>query len=112
MADVASDVRQRFVWAMDVCFEAYEVLPDGKSFVRSDEDQNAIEVFEKLRETVGAVPPSLTIAADEFRAVEPGLFEKLLARGIRRIGLGFSPTSATDFVEALNRTMQRRMAGA
>jgi hypothetical protein len=34
MADVASDLKQRFDWATDVCLEAYEVLPDGRSIER------------------------------------------------------------------------------
>jgi hypothetical protein len=28
MADIATDLRQRFNWAMNLSLEAYEVLPD------------------------------------------------------------------------------------
>jgi hypothetical protein len=31
MIDLATDLKQRFDWAMYVSLEAYEVLPDGKS---------------------------------------------------------------------------------
>jgi hypothetical protein len=30
MTDIASDLKQRFGWAMDVCLEAYEVLPNER----------------------------------------------------------------------------------
>jgi hypothetical protein len=40
--------------------EAYWVLPDGKSFERSDEDENAIGLFEVLLASVDAIPSSLT----------------------------------------------------
>jgi hypothetical protein len=93
-------------------FEAYTVLPDGKSFERSDEDERLIGVFEKLLDSVDAIPPSLIKAAEELRAAAPGLFEKLLEHGIRVIGPDFTPTSATEFVEVLNRTVQRDMAQA
>jgi hypothetical protein len=110
MTDFASDLKQRFDWAMDLSLESYEVLPDGKSFVRSDQDENAIEVFKSLLDTVGAIPPSLITAADELRAAAPELFEKLLERAIEKVGGDFFPTSAAEFVEVLNQTVQRDMA--
>jgi hypothetical protein len=34
------------------------VLPDGKSFERSDEDERLIGVFKNLFDSVDAIPPS------------------------------------------------------
>jgi hypothetical protein len=88
------------------------VLPDGKSFERSDEDERLIGVFKNLFDSVDAIPPSHIKAAEELRVAAPELFEKLLVHGIRVIGPDFTPTSATEFVEVLNRTVQRDMAQA
>jgi hypothetical protein len=112
MTDLADDLKERFDWAMYQSQEAYVVLPDGKSFERSDEDERLIGVFKNLFDSVDAVPPSLIKAAEELRATVPELFEKLLVHGIRVIGPDFTPTSATEFVEVLNRTVQRDMAQA
>jgi hypothetical protein len=60
MTDFASDLRQRFVWAMDLCLESYEVLADGRSFVRSDQDESAIALFDNLHDSVVAIPPAST----------------------------------------------------
>lgn len=45
MADVATDLKQRFDWAMDLCLEAHEVLPDGRSFERSYRDEREIGIW-------------------------------------------------------------------
>jgi len=100
MADIATDLKQRFDWAMDVCLEAYEVLPDGRSFERSDDDERAIGIFERLSDTVGAIPPSLIASAEQLRGVEPEAFEKLLTQRIGAIGSTFSPANATEFLAA------------
>jgi hypothetical protein len=102
MTDIASDLRQRFVWAMDVCLEAYEVLPDGRSFVRSDRDERAIELFKNLHDSVDAIPPALIEATEKLRCAEPESFEKALAHSVKAVGCGFLPASATEFVEALH----------
>jgi hypothetical protein len=98
MADIATDIKQRFAWAMDVCPEAYEVLPDGRSFERSDRDERAIGIFERLRNTVDAIPPSLIASAEQLRAVQPELFEKLLTQMIGTVGSTFSPANAAEFI--------------
>jgi hypothetical protein len=99
MADVATDLKQRFDWATSVCLEAYEVLPDGRSFERSDEDELAIGIFERLCNTVDVTPPSLIASAKQLRAVQPELFEKLLTQRIGAIGSRFSPANATEFLD-------------
>jgi hypothetical protein len=106
MADIASDLKQQFEWAMDVCLEAHEVLPDGKSFVRSDEDENAIAVFESLLNSVDAIPSSLVVSTEKIRTALPELFEQTLALSVQAVKIGFVPTSATEFVETLNEAVK------
>lgn len=98
MADIANDLKQRFEWAMDVCLESYEVLPDGRSFVRSDADERAIEIFKCLNSTADAIPPSLIASAEDIRVAQPEIFERLLTQKIGAIGSSFSPASATEFL--------------
>jgi hypothetical protein len=112
MTDLASDLKKIFDASMFDRLEAYWVLPDGKSFERSDEDESAIEIFKILLATVDAMPPSLIEAAEELRATEPQRFKDALSRGLESVGYGFSPTSATEFVEVLNRTVQSDMTSA
>jgi hypothetical protein len=101
MADFASDLKQRFIWAMDLSLEAYEVLADGRSFVRSDRDERAIGIFENLRDSVGGIPPPLIEAAESLRSRSPDAFEKTLSRTLQAVGIEPDPASATNFVEAL-----------
>jgi hypothetical protein len=35
MADIATDLKQRFNWAMDLSLEAYEVRPDSGEILRA-----------------------------------------------------------------------------
>jgi hypothetical protein len=107
MKDIPSELRERFDWAMYLSLEAYTVLPDGKSYVRSDEDEQAIGVFKNLRDSVAAIPPPLVKAAEDLHTAAPELFEITLIHGIRTIGPKFIPANATEFVEILNRTVQR-----
>jgi hypothetical protein len=106
MADIATDLKQQFEWAMDLSLEAYEVLPDGKSFVRSDEDENAITLFKDLLNSVDAIPSSLIASTEKIRAAVPELFEKTLALSVQAVKAGFLPTSATEFVETLNQAVK------
>jgi len=97
MTDLATDLEKNFDASMFDRLEAYWVLPDGKSFERSDED----EIFKILLATVDAIPSSLIEAAEELRAAEPQRFEVSLSRDLESVGYGFSPANATEFVEAL-----------
>jgi hypothetical protein len=51
MTDIASDLKERFDWAMYQSQEAYVVLPDGRPFERSDRGEYAIGVFKDLYDT-------------------------------------------------------------
>jgi hypothetical protein len=76
MSEFATELKERFEAGAYFCLEAYEVLPDGKSIVRSDDDERLIGVFETLRDSVDLIPPTLINTADQLRAAAPELFEK------------------------------------
>jgi hypothetical protein len=65
MIDFVSHLKTIFDATMFNRLEAYEVLLDGRSFERSDEDESAIGVFEVLLATVDAIPSSLINTAEE-----------------------------------------------
>jgi hypothetical protein len=109
MTDFASGLKERFDWAMYLSLEAYEVLADGRSFVRSDHDERAIGIFENLRDSVDAIAPPLVEAAEALRSGAPDLFEKTLSYALQAVGTEPGPASAADFVEILNRTVQREL---
>lgn len=110
MTDFASDLKQRFGWAMDARLEAYEVLADGRSFVRSDRDERAIGIFENLRDSVDDIPPPLIEAAEALRSGAPDLFEKTLSHALQAVGTETGLASATGFVEILNRTVRPELS--
>jgi hypothetical protein len=56
------------------------------------------------------IPPSLIDATDRLRIAAPELFERTLMRGVQVVGFGFYPATATEFIEVLNRTVQRGTA--
>jgi hypothetical protein len=108
MIDVASDLTERFDFAVLWFLERYEVMPDEETATDlSDEDAKAVEVLKALHDSVDAIPPPLIKATEELRDSNPELFEKTLVHGVQVVGFGFSPNSATEFVEVLNRTVQR-----
>jgi hypothetical protein len=108
MPDIATDLKERFDFAMLWFLEQYEVMPDGRSATDlSEKDAQAVDILEMLRDTVDAIPPSLIEATETLRDAQPDLFEKTLMHGVQSVGFGFSPTSTTEFLEVLNRTVQR-----
>lgn len=111
MTDIATDLRERFDFAIIWFYERYEVLPDGETVTDlSDEDAKAVELLKALLDTVDTIPPTLIEASETLRDAAPDVFEKLLMHGVQVVGFGFAPTTATEFLEALNRTVQRDMA--
>jgi hypothetical protein len=113
MTDVAADLKERFDFAALWFLEQYEVLPDGESVTDlSDEDAKAVELLNALRDTVDAIPPLLIETTETLRDTTPDLFERMLTHGVQVIGFGFAPTTATEFLEVLNRTIERDAAQA
>jgi hypothetical protein len=113
MPDIVADIRDRFEGAIIWFYERYEILPDGQSVSDlSGEDSKAAELFKALLATVDAIPPPLIKSLEALRNAAPNLFEKMLVHGVQIVGSGFTLTTATEFLEALNRTVERDMAQA
>jgi hypothetical protein len=58
-------------------------------FVRSDDDERAIGLFENLRDSVDAIPSPLIEATEKLRRAGPESFEKALAHTIKIVRFGF-----------------------
>jgi hypothetical protein len=113
MIDIAADLRDRLEGAVIWFYERYEVLLDGETVTDlSDEDTKAVELLKALLDTVDAIPPTLIKATETLQTAAPDLFEKMLVHGVQVVGFGFAPATATEFLEVLNRTVERDMAGA
>jgi hypothetical protein len=105
MTDIATDLRERFDFAIIWFYERSEVMSDGESDPDlSDEDAKAVKLLKALLDTVDTIPPPLIEASEKLRDAVPDLFERMLVHGEQVVGFGFAPTTATEFLEALNRT--------
>jgi hypothetical protein len=113
MTDIASDLRARFdfavLWFHEKCeLDPNSLLDDEHTIVDlADDEARAVKILEILRDTIDAIPPSLIKETEELRDTWPELFETTLVHGVQVVGFGFFPTSATEFVKVLNRTVQR-----
>jgi hypothetical protein len=47
-----------------------------------------------------------------LRTDTPEAFERWLVHGVQVVGFGFYPADATEFLKALNHTVEREMASA
>jgi hypothetical protein len=115
MIDLATELKERFQCIQLNHLEKWEmygVNPDGMSIpdVWTDEENDAIDLLKTLQDTVDAIPAALMKATEKLRNDAPELFDKLLLHGVQVVGFDFHPASATEFVEVLNRTVQRDMA--
>jgi hypothetical protein len=112
MTDIVSDVRARLDFAVLWFHEMCELDPnsflDGHTIVDlTGEEARAVKILETLSDTIDAIPPSLIKQTEEVRDAWPELFEATLVHGVQVVGFGFFPTTATEFVEVLNRTVHR-----
>jgi hypothetical protein len=109
MIDVASELKKRFdfaaIWFLDRCEKMH-----GLEASLSDKDAKAVEILKNLRDSVDAIPPSLIRTAEALRTDAPEPFEKWLVHGVQVVGFGFYPASATEFVQALNNSVQKDTA--
>jgi hypothetical protein len=111
MIDVAADFKERFDFAVIWFLERSDVM-HGLEAELPDKDAKAVEILENLRNSVAAIPPSLIDETDRLRSADPELFERTLVWGVQVVGFGFYPATPTEFVEVLNRTVQRDAARA
>ena len=109
VTDIVADLDKRFEWALYNSLEAYEVLPDGRSIIRSDEDERAIDIFYGLRDTVQAIPPSLVKITEELYAgVGAARYEQFLRAAVRDAGFRSFINNATEFLEKFNMSLSTR----
>jgi hypothetical protein len=109
MADIATDLKERFDFAA-VWFLERDDLVYGVEHALPVEEAKA--VLQNLRDSVDGVPPPLIMAAEKLRTAWPEDFEKWLVHCVQVVGFGFYPANATEFLQALNNTVQRGMACA
>jgi hypothetical protein len=115
MNDIASDLIQRFTYASYFSLSAWEHDPEthivGTTIVRDkdreDTESKLIDTFEKLCDSVNAVPSSLIAKTEELRAsLAPGKYEAVLIEAIQNVGRKSFPKDATEFVESLNSSLE------
>lgn len=113
MIDLATDLKERFDFAAYFYVSGWERDPnmriEGNTIIREEDDfeEIMIDTFEALRDSVSAVPNTLIGEAEMFRSqIGPEQYERIVVEGIQAIGRGWLPRDATEFVEALNRTLQ------
>jgi hypothetical protein len=111
MIDFAADLKKRFDFAAIWFLDRSEKMHGLEASV-SDKDAKAVEILKNLRDSVDAIPPSLLRTAEAFRIDAPEAFEKWLVHGVQVVGFGFYPASATEFVQALNNSVQKDLASA
>jgi hypothetical protein len=96
------------LWFHEKCELDPGSLLDGQTIVDLTGDEaRPVRILETLRGTIDAIPPPLIQETEELRDAWPELFETTLVHEVQVVGFGFYPTSATGFVEVLNRTVQR-----
>ena len=111
LIDIAADLRERFEFTIIWFYERSEVMSDSETDPDlSDHDAKAVEILKALLDTIDAIPPALIKSSETLRNAAPDLFEKLFTHGVQVVGFVFAPASATEFLEALNRTVERDVA--
>jgi hypothetical protein len=96
-----SDIlRARFEWAEHWHLEG----KDDREL--TDEESATVDRFEKLGETVPAIPPSLLEYTECLAKANEERFGDTLDRMIARVGRGYYPDSAEDFVRTLSRFLE------
>jgi hypothetical protein len=111
MIDIASDLKNRFELAALWFLERRDVM-HGVEASLPDKDAKAVKILDILRDSVDIIPPSLIRTAEALRADTPDAFERWLVHGVQVVGFGFYPADATEFLRALNHTVEREMASA
>lgn len=112
MDSFVDDLKGRFDYSVIFFESLWEYDPNGMIDDRTvrphtEEEARMINIFERLSETVGIIPPDLVREAEDLRAKLPQSFEEILSSFIRYVGAKyktgrfFEPTSAGEFVEKL-----------
>lgn len=93
---LADILRERFDWG------TYWHLEGADQRELTDEESGAVDRFERLSDTVSAIPLSLLDYAEHLAETHGARFETMLGQMIVRVGRGYYPETAEDFVLALS----------
>lgn len=67
---------------------------------------DALKVFEKLRDTVDDVPSESLQSIEQFMMADPEAYDRVAGYLARNVIQGFSPADATAYVDALNNRLK------
>lgn len=107
MTDIKSDLRRRFDYAAYFYLSAWERDPNGLIdeqivYDYSDAENQLIDTFENLRDSVDAIPATIVANVEKVRVtVGPEKYEQFLISAIQNIGAPNFPKDATEFLEQL-----------
>jgi hypothetical protein len=109
MIDFPTDLKERFDFAAIWFLDRSEKM-DGLEASLSEKDAKAVETLKNLRDSVDAIPSSQIRTAEALRIDAPEAFERWLVHGVQVVGFGFYPASASEFVQALDNSVQKDLA--
>src|SRR5450755_1107657 len=104
MIDVLKDVRERFDFSAYMILSAWEYEPDEMIDERairdfSDSERAYLAIFEKVRDTVDAIPASLIEAVEaRYAALGPVGYEEAMIANVLFIVIQPPPKEATEFL--------------
>ena len=104
MIDVLKDLRERFDFSAYMILSAWEYEPDGMIDERTirdftDSERAYLAIFEKLRDTVDAIPASLMEATEaRCAALGPVGYEEAMIANVQVIGCQTPPHDAREFL--------------
>ncbi len=107
MTDIASDLKERFDYAAYFYLSAWERDPNGLVndqivYDYTDAEDQLIDTFESLRDSVDVIPESIIATVEKMRAtVGPEKYEELVGNAIQNIGRNTLPKDATEFLKAI-----------
>ncbi len=116
MNDIATDLKECFddfaysylgAWEHDPQMVIENNTITGRDPAREDHENRMIEIFEKLRDTVDAIPPSIIAKTEESReSISSEKYESSVIEAIQNVGRTSLPKDATEFLESLNLSLQ------
>lgn len=96
-----SDIlRERFQWA------SYWYLEGSEFRELTDQESATVHRFEKLGETVAAIPPPLLEHAECLVKANDERFQAMFDQMISRVGRGYFPDTAEEFVWTLSKCVE------
>ena len=104
MIDVMKDLRERFDFSAYMILSAWEYERDGMIDERTirdftDSERAYLAIFEKLRDTVDAIPTSLIEAAEQrYVALGPVGYEEAMIANVQAIECQTPPKDAAEFL--------------